>query len=138
MFDETKNNSTSISVAYGAKALVQDNQMLARRGHLVLLRRTHAKQFYFLSGGCANYRTMYVFCRHRDIVIGGSVQDGNESELANSDDDWVFRKIIEPSHRSTRPIPPGVMDIRWPDSTRHQQPEQDLRRPMGAILRPTA
>jgi hypothetical protein len=23
------------------------------------------------------------------------VQDGNESELANSDDDWVFRKIIE-------------------------------------------
>jgi hypothetical protein len=80
---------------YGAKALVQDDQMLARRGHLVLLRRTLAKQFYFLSGGCANYRTMYVFCRHRDIVIGGSVQDGNESELANSDDDWVFRKIIE-------------------------------------------
>ena len=71
------------------------NQMLARRGHLVLLRRTLAKQFYFISGGCANYRTMYVFCRHRDIVIGGSVQDGNESELANSDDDWVFRKIIE-------------------------------------------
>ena len=67
--------------------------MLARRGHLVLLRRTLAKQFYFLSGGCANYRTMYVFCRHRDIVIGGSVQDGNESELASSDDDRIPSNI---------------------------------------------
>jgi D-amino-acid oxidase len=80
---------------YGAKALVQDDQMLARRGHLVVLRRTLAKQFYFFSGGCANYRTMYVFCRQRDIVIGGSVQDGNESESTSSDDDRVFRQIVE-------------------------------------------
>ena len=94
-FAELGENIVINCTGHGAKALVQDNQMLARRGHLVLLRRTLAKQFYFLSGGCANYRTMYVFCRHRDIVIGGSVQDGNESELANSDDDWVFRKIIE-------------------------------------------
>jgi hypothetical protein len=94
-FAELRENIVINCTGHGAKALVQDNQMLARRGHLVLLRRTLAKQFYFLSGGCANYRTMYVFCRHRDIVIGGSVQDGNESELANSDDDWVFRKIIE-------------------------------------------
>jgi D-amino-acid oxidase len=80
---------------YGAKALVQDDQMLARRGHLVVLRRSLAKQFYFFSGGCANYRTMYVFCRQRDIVIGGSVQDGNESESTSSDDDGVFRQIVE-------------------------------------------
>ena len=80
---------------YGAKTLVQDDQMLARRGHLVVLRRTLAKQFYFFSGGCANYRTMYVFCRHRDIVIGGSVQDGNESEGVTSGDDWIFRRIRE-------------------------------------------
>ena len=58
-------------------------------GHLVVLTRTLAKQFYFFSGGCANYRNMYVFCRQRDIVIGGSVQDGNESELASSDDDRI-------------------------------------------------
>ena len=94
-FAELRENIVINCTGHGAKALVQDDQMLARRGHLVLLRRTLAKQFYFLSGGCVNYRTMYVFCRHRDIVIGGSVQDGNESELANSDDDWVFRKIIE-------------------------------------------
>ena len=80
---------------YGAKTLVQDDQMLARRGHLVVLRRTLAKQFYFFSGGCANYRTMYVFCRHRDIVIGGSVQDGNESEGVTSSDDRIFRRIRE-------------------------------------------
>jgi D-amino-acid oxidase len=78
---------------YGAKALLQDDQMLARRGHLVVLTRTLAKQFYFFSGGCANYRTMYVFCRQRDIVIGGSVQDGNESELASSDDDRIPSNI---------------------------------------------
>jgi D-amino-acid oxidase len=80
---------------YGAKTLVHDDQMLARRGHLVVLRRTLAKQFYFFSGGCANYRTMYVFCRHRDIVIGGSVQDGNESEGVTSSDDRIFHRIRE-------------------------------------------
>ena len=69
--------------------------MLARRGHLVVLRRSLAKQFYFFSGGCANYRTMYVFCRQRDIVIGRSVQEGNESESTSSDDDGVFRQIVE-------------------------------------------
>ena len=80
---------------YGAKTLVQDDQMLARRGHLVLLRRTLARQFYFFSGGCANYRTMCVLCRQRDIVIGGSVQDGNESEGASSNDDAMFCRIRE-------------------------------------------
>jgi D-amino-acid oxidase len=80
---------------YGAKALVKDDQMMARRGHLVLLRRTLPRQFYFFSGGCVNYRTMYVFCRQRDIVVGGSVQDDNESESASSDDNRIFRQIVE-------------------------------------------
>ena len=38
---------------------------------------------------------MYVFCRQRDIVIGGSVQGGNESESTSFDDDGVFRQIVE-------------------------------------------
>ena len=80
-FAELRENIIINCTGYGAKALVQDDQMLARRGHLVVLRRTLAKQFYFFSGGCANYRTMYVFCRHRDIVIGGSVQDGNDIRI---------------------------------------------------------
>jgi glycerol-3-phosphate dehydrogenase len=94
-FAELTENIIINCTGYGAKALVRDDQMLARRGHLVVLRRTLAKQFYFFSGGCANYRTMYAFCRQRDIVIGGSVQDGNESESASSDDDAVFRQIVE-------------------------------------------
>src|SRR6516165_1364490 len=65
---------------YGAKALLDDQQMTARRGHLVILRKTWHKQFYFFSGGCANYRAMYVFCRQHDIVVGGSVQAENDSE----------------------------------------------------------
>jgi glycine/D-amino acid oxidase-like deaminating enzyme len=94
-FAELRENIIINCTGYGAKALVQDDQMLARRGHLVVLRRTLAKQFYFFSGGCANYRTMYVFCRQKDIVIGGSVQDGKESESASSDDDGMFRQILE-------------------------------------------
>jgi glycine/D-amino acid oxidase-like deaminating enzyme len=92
-FAELREDIIINCTGYGAKALVQDSKMFARRGHLVILRRTVAKQFYFFSGGCANYRTMYVFCRHRDIVIGGSVQDGNESEDVSPNDDAVFRRI---------------------------------------------
>ena len=40
-----------------------DDKMVARRGHLVVLRKTHPKQFYFFSGGCWNGRIMYLFCR---------------------------------------------------------------------------
>ena len=94
-FAELRENIIINCTGYGAKALVQDEQILARRGHLVVLRRTLPKQFYFFSGGCENYRTMYVFCRHRDIVIGGSVQEGNESEDVNPKDDVVFRRIRE-------------------------------------------
>jgi hypothetical protein len=43
---------------------MNDNDVIAKRGHLVVLRRTLPRQFYFLSGGCANGRVMYVFCRH--------------------------------------------------------------------------
>ena len=62
---------------YGAKAIMGDDKMVARRGHLVVLRKTHPKQFYFFSGGCWNGRIMYLFCRQNDIVVGGTVQRGN-------------------------------------------------------------
>ena len=94
-FGALRENIVINCTGYGAKKLVQDDQMLARRGHLVVLKRTLAKQLYFFSGGCANYRTLYVFCRHRDIVIGGSVQDGNESEGITANDDAVFLRIRE-------------------------------------------
>jgi FAD dependent oxidoreductase len=94
-FAEIRENIIINCTGYGAKALVQDNQLLARRGHLVILRKTQAKQFYFFSGGCANHRTMYVFCRQADIVVGGTVQDVNESETPGPEDETIFRRIRE-------------------------------------------
>ena len=64
-------------------------------GHLVMLRRTLPKQFYFFSGGCGNRRNMYVFCRHTDIVVGGTVQTGNDTEDIIEADRSRFVRILE-------------------------------------------
>ena len=70
---------------YGAKALMNDDDVVAKRGHLVVLRRTLPKQFYFFSGGCGNRRIMYAFCRHSDIVVGGTVESHRSpNALANA------------------------------------------------------
>jgi glycerol-3-phosphate dehydrogenase len=92
-FRELKENIIINCTGYGAKALMDDQQMIARRGHLVLLRKTHHKQFYFFSGGCANHRMMYVFCRQGDIVVGGTVQHGKDNEMKLPADDAVFHRI---------------------------------------------
>jgi D-amino-acid oxidase len=94
-FRELRENIIINCTGYGAKALLDDHQLIARRGHLVVLKKTRRKQFYFFSGGCANYRTMYVFCRQNDIVVGGSVQEGNDSETHAPADDAVFRRICD-------------------------------------------
>ena len=94
-FRELKENIIINCTGYGAKALMDDQQMIARRGHLVILRKTHRKQFYFFSGGCTNHRMMYVFCRQRDIVVGGTVQHGNDNEIQLPADDAVFRRICD-------------------------------------------
>jgi D-amino-acid oxidase len=79
---------------YGAKALMNDDDVVAKRGHLVVLRRTLPKQFYFFSGGCGNRRIMYVFCRHKDIVIGGTVETGNDTEGVTDSDRARFDRIL--------------------------------------------
>jgi glycerol-3-phosphate dehydrogenase len=79
---------------YGAKALMNDDDVVAKRGHLVVLRRTQPKQFYFFSGGCGNRRIMYVFCRHRDIVVGGTVETGNDTEGIIDNDRVRFDRIL--------------------------------------------
>ena len=79
---------------YGAKALMNDDDVVAKRGHLVVLRRTLPKQFYFFSGGCGNRRIMYAFCRHRDIVVGGTVETGNDTEDIIESDRDRFDRIL--------------------------------------------
>jgi hypothetical protein len=37
---------------------------------------------------------MYVFCRHNDIVVGGTVQTGRDSEAINELDRATFARIL--------------------------------------------
>lgn len=93
-FAELRENIIVNCTGYGAKAIMGDDNLIARRGHLVVLRKTHPKQFYFFSGGCWNGRIMYVFCRHNDIVVGGTLQRGNESEAISESDRATFERIL--------------------------------------------
>jgi D-amino-acid oxidase len=93
-FADLKENIIVNCTGYGAKALMKDDNVIAQRGHLVILRRTLPKQFYFFSGGCWNGRIMYLFCRHTDIVVGGTVQRGNASETIGDGDRLTFERIL--------------------------------------------
>jgi D-amino-acid oxidase len=94
-FADLRENVVINCTGYGAKALMNDDDVIAKRGHLVVLRKTLPKQFYFFSGGCWNGRIMYVFCRHNDIVVGGTVQRGNDSEAIGEPDRARFDRILE-------------------------------------------
>jgi hypothetical protein len=37
---------------------------------------------------------MYVFCRHNDIVVGGTVQVGRDSEAISEHDRATFERIL--------------------------------------------
>ena len=73
---------------------MNDDNVIPRRGHLVVLRKTLPKQFYFYSGGCSNRKIMYVFCRHTDIVVGGTSQRGNDSDAILEPDRATFERIM--------------------------------------------
>jgi len=94
-FAKLKENIIVNCTGYGARALMNDEDVIPKRGHLVMLRRTLPKQFYFFSGGCGNRRNMYVFCRHHDIVVGGTVQTGNDAEGIGEPDHARFARIVE-------------------------------------------
>ncbi len=79
---------------YGAKKLLNDHLVVPQRGHLVILQKTREKQHYFFSGGCENPSVAYVFCRQNDIVVGGSVQPGNDSTAHTPADALVFNRIL--------------------------------------------
>jgi D-amino-acid oxidase len=93
-FSDLRENIIVNCTGYGARALMDDPKVIARRGHLVLLRRTLPKQFYFFSGGCSNGRIMYVFCRQNDIVVGGTAQRGNDSESILEPDRATFERML--------------------------------------------
>jgi len=93
-FAKLRENIIVNCTGYGAKVIMSDDNVIARRGHLVVLRKTLPKQFYFFSGGCWNGRIMYVFCRQNDIVVGGTWQRGNDSETIGEPDGATFERIL--------------------------------------------
>ena len=93
-FWELRQNIIVNCTGYGARALMNDDNVIPRRGHLVVLRKTLPKQFYFYSGGCSNRKIMYAFCRHTDIVVGGTAQRGNDSDAILEPDRATFERIL--------------------------------------------
>ena len=73
---------------------MNDNNVIAKRGHLVVLGKTLPKQFYFFSSGGWNGRIVYVFCRHSDIVVGGTVQRGTNSQEITESDRATFERVL--------------------------------------------
>src|SRR5262249_62117869 len=78
-FAELKENIVINCTGYGAKALMNDDDVIPKRGHLVVLRRTLPKQSNFFSGGCGNMSNNYLFFPHTPILVGGTVQTGNDA-----------------------------------------------------------
>ncbi len=78
----------------GSRALFNDDTLVPQRGHNVLLKKTDERQFYFFSGGCANWVIAYIFCRQDDIVVGGTIQKGNDSLARTDDDDRIFKQLL--------------------------------------------
>jgi D-amino-acid oxidase len=94
-FAQLKENIVINCTGYGARALINDEDLIAKRGHLVVLMRMQPKQFYFFSGGCGNRRNMHVFRRHSDIIVGGTVQTGTDTEGIIEADHSRFDRILE-------------------------------------------
>jgi hypothetical protein len=68
-----------------------------REDSLSKMAQNHPHDFtkrHFFSGGCWNGRIMYLFCRQNDIVVGGTVQRGNESEAITPADEAAFERIL--------------------------------------------
>ncbi|MEZ4320467.1 MAG: FAD-dependent oxidoreductase [Myxococcota bacterium] len=79
---------------YGAKALFGDDALVPQRGHLVKLVRPSEKHDYLFGGGCGHGVTSYVFCRHDDIVVGGTVLSGDDRPFVDDTDGPVFERLL--------------------------------------------
>lgn len=69
---------------YGAKKLFADDELLAHRGHLVVLRNPPRLKYLF-SGGCTNDVISYVFARQNDIVVGGTLMNDERDAFDATD-----------------------------------------------------
>jgi D-amino-acid oxidase len=86
---------------YGSKDLFGDSEIHPRRGHLLVFKNANPAQFnYFFSGGSTNDATFYVFARQADIVLGGTVDEGNDDQddVVPADAE-VFERLAQNAHR---------------------------------------
>lgn len=82
---------------YGARALFCDDDLVARRGHVVTIPNPAPDRMrWFFSGGCANHTISYVFARQTDIIVGGTViYDDNDDRDTAAAFDAEDRRICE-------------------------------------------
>lgn len=69
----------------GEREVFGDQQLVGRRGHLVRL-QSPGKLDYMLNSWCGDAPIRYLFARHDDIVIGGSLQNHNGRDGFDSTD----------------------------------------------------
>jgi len=79
----------------GAKALFNDDKMVPKRGLVVRLPNEKQRFNYFFSGGCQNGKISYLFARQTDLLIGGTVETGQDSEVLSDRDREVCNRLID-------------------------------------------
>lgn len=80
----------------GAREVFGDQQLVGRRGHLVRLQNP-GKLDYMLNSWCGDAPIRYLFARHDDIVIGGSLQNPNGRDgfdAADSGDTAICERLL--------------------------------------------
>lgn len=78
----------------GARALFDDTQLVPQRGHLMRLERTLPEQDWLFGGGCQNRVIAYAFCRHDDIVLGGTWIPGDDRDERLPEDLAIGREVL--------------------------------------------
>jgi D-amino-acid oxidase len=79
----------------GAKALFNDDKMVPKRGLVVRLPNEKQRFNYFFSGGCQNGKISYLFARQTDLLIGGTVESNQDSEVLSDRDREVCNRLID-------------------------------------------
>jgi D-amino-acid oxidase len=100
-----------LCVGYGAKALLGDDALVPKRGHLVRLQRPTAEHDYLLGVACKAGPPCYVFCRGDDIVLGGTVITGDDRTAVHADDQAVFDRVLT---RAAEVFAGRVLRCGWP------------------------
>jgi len=85
---------------YGARTLFDDERLLGQRGHLLVLDLDAVDGLdYLFGGGCENEVISYLFCRQKDLIVGGTFLVGEDETRLLASDDPVFERVWDNAGR---------------------------------------